>query len=113
MLGLDESQAGIKTAREKLSTTSDMQMISPYGRNQRGTKEPLDEGGREKRKKTKRLKTQHSKNKDHGIWSHHFMANNRETIQTVADFIFWAPKSLQTVTAALKVKDTYTLEEKL
>ena len=113
MLGLDESQAGIKTAREKFSTTSDMQMISPYGRNQRGTKEPLDEGGREKRKKTKRLKTQHSKNKDHGIWSHHFMANNMETIQTVADFIFWAPKSLQMLIAAMKLKDVCSLEEKL
>jgi len=33
--------------------------------------------------------------------------------ETVADFIFWAPKSLQTVTAAMKLKDAYSLEEKL
>ena len=33
--------------------------------------------------------------------------------ETVADFIFWAPKSLQMVTAAMKSKDTYFLEEKL
>ena len=36
-----------------------------------------------------------------------------ETVETVADFIFWAPKSLQMVTAAMKLKDTYSLEEKL
>ena len=33
--------------------------------------------------------------------------------ETVADFIFWAPKSLQMVTTAMKLKDTYSLEEKL
>ena len=33
--------------------------------------------------------------------------------ETVADFIFWAPKSLQMVTAAMKLKDTYSLERKL
>ena len=36
-----------------------------------------------------------------------------ETVETVADFIFWAPKSLQMVTAAMKLKDTYSLEGKL
>ena len=36
-----------------------------------------------------------------------------ETIETVPDCIFWAPKSLQMVTAAMKLKDTYCLEEKL
>ena len=33
--------------------------------------------------------------------------------ETVSDFIFWAPKSLQMVTAAMKLKDTYSLKEKL
>ena len=33
--------------------------------------------------------------------------------ETMADFIFWAPKSLQMVTAAMKLKDTSSLEEKL
>ena len=33
--------------------------------------------------------------------------------ETVADFIFWAPKSLQMVTAAMKFKDAYSLEGKL
>ena len=36
-----------------------------------------------------------------------------EIVETVANFIFWAPKSLQMVTAAMKLKDTYSLEEKL
>ena len=36
-----------------------------------------------------------------------------ETVETVADFIFWAPKSLQMVIAAMKLKDTYSLEENL
>ena len=36
-----------------------------------------------------------------------------ETVETVSDFIFWAPKSLQMVTAAMKSKDAYSLEEKL
>ena len=36
-----------------------------------------------------------------------------EKVLTVADFIFWAPKSLLTETAAMKLKDAYSLEEKL
>ena len=35
------------------------------------------------------------------------------TVETVSDFIFWAPKSLQMVIAAMKLKDTYSLEGKL
>ena len=36
-----------------------------------------------------------------------------ETVETVADFIFGAPKSMQMVIAAMKLKDAYSLEEKL
>ena len=36
-----------------------------------------------------------------------------ETVETVPDFVFGAPKSLQMVTAAMKLKDAYSLEEKL
>ena len=36
-----------------------------------------------------------------------------KTVETVPDFIFWAPKLLQMVTAAMKLKDAYSLEEKL
>ena len=38
---------------------------------------------------------------------------DRETVETVSDFILGAPKSLQMVTAAMKLKDTYSLEGKL
>ena len=36
-----------------------------------------------------------------------------ETVETVSDFIFWATKSLQMVTTAIKLKDAYSLEGKL
>ena len=36
-----------------------------------------------------------------------------ETVETVTDFIFWAPESLQMVTAAIKLKDACSLEGKL
>ena len=56
----------------------------------------------------------HSKNKDHGIWSHHFMENRWGKKWKQWQFLFsWAPKSLQMVTAAMKLKDAYSLEEKL
>ena len=58
-------------------------------------------------------KIQHSENEDHGIWSLHFMAIRwGNSVNSVR--LFWeAPKSLQMVTAAMKLKDTYSLEEKL
>ena len=36
-----------------------------------------------------------------------------ETVETVSNYIFWAPKSLQMVIAAMKLKDDYSLEGKL
>ena len=46
------------------------------------------------------------------VENHHFMGNG-ETVETVSDFIFWGPKSLQRVIAAMKLKDAYSLEGKL
>ena len=52
------------------------------------------------------LKAQHSENEDHGIWSHHFMANRwRNKGNSGRFYILGAPKSLQIVTAAMKLKD--------
>ena len=45
--------------------------------------------------------------------SHRVGETDGETMETVTDFIFWAPKSLQMVTAAMKLKDACSLEEKL
>ena len=36
-----------------------------------------------------------------------------QTVETVSDFIFWAPKSVQMMIAAMKLKDAYSLEGKL
>ena len=38
---------------------------------------------------------------------------DRKTMETVRDYFFWAPKSLQMVTAAMKLKDACSLEKKL
>ena len=60
------------------------------------------------------LKTQRSKIEDHGIWPHQFMANiwgnNGNSVRL---YFFWAPKSLQMVIAARKLKDSYSLEGQL
>ena len=41
------------------------------------------------------------------------MEVDEDTVETVSDFTFWAPKSLQMVTETMKLKDAYCLEEKL
>ena len=59
-------------------------------------------------------KKKKQKNKDHGIWSHHFMANRWGNNRDSDRFYFGgAPKSLQTVTAAMQLKDAFSLEGKL
>ena len=59
----------------------------------------------------KRPRAQHSENEDHGIQSHHFMGNRWGN--SVRLYFFGAPKSLQMVTAAMKLKDACSLEGKL
>ena len=59
------------------------------------------------------LKTKHSKNKDHRMWSHQFMANIWGNNGNSDRLFSWVPKSLQMVIAAMKLKDTCSLEEKL
>ena len=55
-----------------------------------------------------------SENEDHGIRSHHLMGNRWGNSGNSVRLYFWeAPKSLQMVTAAMKLKDAYSLEEKL
>ena len=100
--GLEEAQAGIKIAGRNTNNL----------RWWRRTKESLDES--ERGEWNSWLKTQHSENKDHGIWSHHFMAN-RWGNNGNSDRLYFggAPKSLQMVTAAMKLKDACFLEEKL
>ena len=52
-------------------------------------------------------------NEDHGIRPHHFMANRWENNGNSERLFFLASKSLQMVTAAMKLRDTYSLEGKL
>ena len=61
-----------------------------------------------------KLSIQKKTHKDHGIWSHHFMANRWGNNGNSDRLFSWAPKSLQMVTAAMKLnQDTCSLKEKL
>ena len=71
----------------EISITSDMQITSDKWR---GMKDPLDESERGECKSW--LKIQQSKNEDHGIWSHHFMANRWGKMETVRDLTFLCSK---------------------
>ena len=108
---MDEAQLESRLLGE-ISITSDMQMTPLLRQEARETKEPLDKG--EKREWKSWLKTQHSKNKDHSILSHHFMANwwrnNGSSERIYFFFERGVPKSLQMVTAAIKLKYTCSLE---
>ena len=75
------------------------------------TKKPLDESERGDEKVGLKLNIQKTKIMASGpitSWK-----IDRETVETVSDFILWAPKSLQMVIAAMKLKNTYSLEGKL
>ena len=109
--GLDEAQAGIKIARRKeISITSDMQMTLPLWQEEE-LKSLLMKVKEESEKAGLILKIQKAK----------IMASSPitswpidgETMETVRDFNFWAPKSLQMVTATMKLKDACSLEGKL
>ena len=108
---LEEAQAGIKIARRNISNFRYANEITLMSEKRRGTKEPLHEDERGEQKSW--LKTQYSKNEDHGIRSHHFTANRWGNNGNGDRLFSWAPKSLQMVTAAMKLKDTCSLEEKL
>ena len=106
--GLEEAQAGIKIARRNINNLRYADDTTLMAESEEGTKKPL-----ERWEWKSWLKAQHSENEDHGLWSHHFMANRWETVEAVSDFVFLAPKSLQMVIAAMKFKDAYSLEGKL
>ena len=106
--GLEEAQAGIKIAGRNINNfryADDTTLMAKW----RGTKKPLEESERGEWKSW--LKAQHSENEDHGIRSHHFMGNRWGNSGRL--YFGGAPKSLQMVTAAMKLKDAYPLEGKL
>ena len=107
--GLDETQVAIKIARRNINNlrcTDDTTLMAE-------SEEELNSLMMKVKKESEKswLKAQHSEIKDHGIWSHHFMGNRGGNIGNGGRLFWVTPKSLQMVTAALKLKDPYFLEE--
>ena len=71
--GLDEKQAGIKIAGRNINNLRYADDTTLMAESEEELKSFLMKVKEESEKNW--LKTQHSKNEDHGIWSHHFMAN--------------------------------------
>ena len=67
--GLDDSQAGIKIARRNINNSDDTTLMAESEEELKSLLMVKEEGGKHW------FKTQHSKIEDHGIQSHHFMAN--------------------------------------
>ena len=87
---LDEAQTGIKIARRNINNlryADDTTLMAESGEE---LKSLLMKVKVESEKSW--LKAQHSENEDHGIWSHHFMVNRWETVETVSDFILGGSK---------------------
>ena len=110
-VGLYEAQAGIKIARRNIKNLRYVDDTILMAESKEELKSLLMKVKEESEKSGLKLNIQKIK----------IMASSPitswqidgETIETVADFIFWAPKSLQMVTAAMKLKDACSLEEKL
>ena len=109
--GLEEAQAGIKIARrniDNLRYADDTTLMAE-------SKEELKSLSMKVKEETEKvgLKLNIQKTKIMAPGPIISWQIDGETVETVADFIFWAPKSLQMVTAAMKLKDVCSLKEKL
>ena len=94
MLGWREAQAGIKIAGRNLTNLRYADGTTLMAESEEELKTLLMKVKEESEKKLKRLKTQHSKNEDHGIQSHHFMVNRWGNDGNRDRLFFWTPKSL-------------------
>ena len=109
--GLDEAQAGIKIARRNINNLRYADDTTLMAESEKLNLSLLIKVEEESEKIGLKLNIQKTK----------IMASSPitswqidgETVETVADFIFSAPKSLQMVIAAMKLKDAYSLEGKL
>ena len=108
--GLEETQVGIKIAGRNINYLRHADNTTLMAESEEELKNLLMKVKEESGKSW--LKAQHSENKAHGIWSHHFMGNRWGNNGNSVRF-FGAPKSLQMVSAAMKLKDAYSLEEML
>ena len=104
---LEEAQAGIKSARRNINNLRYADDTTLMAESEEELKSLLMKVKEENEKVGLKLNNQKTK----------IMASGPITpwkiVETVSDFIFGAPKSLQMVTAAMKLKDAYSLEEKL
>ena len=109
--GLDEAQAGIKVSRRSINNLRDADDTILTAESEEELKTLLMKVKEESEKAGLKLnikKTKIMASSPITSWQIH-----GETMETVTDFIFWTPKSLQMVTVAMKLKDACSLEEKL
>jgi len=110
-VGLEEAQTGIKIAGRNINNLRYAGDTTHMAESEEELKSLLMQVKDESEKVGLKLNIQKTKIMASGpITSWEI---NGETVETVSDFIFGAPKSLQMVTAAMKLKDAYSLEEKL
>ena len=109
--GLKEAQAGIKIAGRNINNLRYADATTLIAESEEELKSLLMKVKEESEKVGLKLNIQKMKIMASGpITSCQI---DGETVEIVSDYIFWAPKSLQMVTAAMKLKDAYSLEEKL
>ena len=109
--GLEEAQAGIKIAGRNINNLRCADDTTLMGESEEELKSLLMKVKEESEKVGLKLNIQKTKIITSGpITSWEI---DGETVETVSDFIFGTPRSLQMVTAAMKLKDAYSLEGKL
>ena len=109
--GLDEAQTGIKIAGRNINNlryTDDATLMAEIEEELKTLLMNVKEESEKIGLKLKSQKTKIMASDPITSWQ-----IDRETTETVRDFLFSAPKSLQKVTAAMKLKDAYSLEGKL
>ena len=109
--GLDEAQGGIKIAGRNINNLRYADDTTLMAESEEELKSFLMKVKEESEKVGLKLTIQKTKIMVSGPitpWQ-----IDGETVETVADFIFWVPKSLQMVIAAMKLTDAYSLEGKL
>ena len=109
--GLEETQAGIKIAGININNLRYADDTTLMAESEEELKNLLMKMKVESEKVGLKLNIQKMKIMASGLITSWEI--DGETVETVSDFISWAPKSLQMVTAAMKLKDTYSLEGKL
>ena len=110
--GLEEAQAGIQIAGRNINNLRYADDTTLMAESEEEIKALLMKVKEESEKVGLKLNIQ--KTKDHGIWSHHFMENRwGNSGNSVKLYFGGAPKSLQMVIAAMKLKDAYSLEGQL